>query len=359
MALLTILTINVGSSNLKASLFDPNGHRKDFTFPFRNKTEALSLASVLIRLTDALHGCKPDVISHRFVHGGDITDAARRIDTTEGNRLESISHLAPLHMPKSLEGVDYCAKIFNVPQVACFDTAFHTTLPEIAYRLPIPQHLNIRRYGFHGLNYAYITKQLPKHLGTKATGHIIIAHLGSGASLCLLDHLKSVDTTMGYTPAGGIPMATRSGDIDPGVMLALAKQFSPEALTKLTFEQMGLFALSDQKSTDVAILENDNSDSAQFALAYFARQIRAQIGALAAKAGGIDALVFTGGIGEHSALIRSLVCKELAFLNLKLDTAANQIHATALHQPDTKPILIIPANEESEMAALTQQIFYA
>ncbi len=352
MALLSVLTINIGSSSLKASFFDQAGNREDFTFTYANTAHKNPLTSALEELLSTVKHFKPDIIGHRFVHGGDVADAARLIDETECKRLESISHLAPLHMPKSLQGVAFCASHFDAPQVACFDTAFHTTLPELAYRLPIPKQFSIRRYGFHGLSYAYIAKQLPSLLGHLATGRVIVAHLGSGASLCMLTNLVSVDTTMGYTPAGGIPMATRSGDIDPGVMLALAKQLPYESLCKLTYEQMGLYALSDQTSADVASLIKDNSAQAKFAINYFARQIRAAIGAMAAKFGGFEALVFTGGVGEHADTIRADICKELAFLGVELNEAANKAHATALHCPDTKPVLIIPCDEEREIAAL-------
>lgn len=356
MATLSILTINVGSSNLKACLFAPHGARQDFKFTYIENGETQSLESALSQLKSSLQDIKLDAIGHRFVHGGESNDPAKLINNTERARLDSIIHLAPLHMPKSLQAVDFCADAFGVPQVACFDTAFHATLSEVAYRLPIPQHLNIRRYGFHGLNYAHIAKVLPQHIGDIAKGHIILAHLGSGASLCMLQNLKSADTTMGYTPAGGIPMATRSGDLDPGVMLRLAKQLTYEELSQMTYEKMGLLALSDGISADIATLEKIKTKSAKFAVEYFSRQVRAEIGALAAKFGQVDALVFTGGIGEHSPLIRSLICKELRLLNFEIASTENAINATQISSPTSKPILIIPADEESEIAALSSNL---
>ena len=178
---------------------------------------------------------QPDLIGHRFVHGGEISDAARLIDASEQKRLAGISYLAPLHMPSNLLGVDLCATRFDCPQIACFDTAFHATLPELAYRLPIPQALKLRRYGFHGINYAYVAQQLPAFLGKAAQGRIVVAHLGNGVSLCLLENLHSIDTSMGYSAAGGIPMATRSGDLDPGVMLELAKRYDETELSELVY----------------------------------------------------------------------------------------------------------------------------
>jgi len=352
MALLNVLTINIGSSSLKASLFATNGNRRNFHYDFTSQNKDV-LNHTLEALLVHLNGSQIDRIGHRFVHGGNVTDLARVIDDIERARLQTISHLAPLHMPKNLQAVDFFANHLMLPQVACFDTAFHATLPEIAYRLPIPQHLNMRRYGFHGLNYAYVAKQLPSLIGNLAQGRVIVAHLGSGASLCVLENMKSVNTSMGFTPAGGIPMATRSGDLDPGVMLALAKQHSYEDLSTLVYEKMGLFALSNEESGNVATLIKSKSVHAQFALKYFARAIRGKIGEYAAQFGGFDALVFTGGIGEHCAYMRNLICEELAFLNIVLDLRANTLNSNKLHMPGSKPILLIQADEESEIARLT------
>ncbi|MGB2831789.1 MAG: acetate kinase [Methylotenera sp.] len=350
MAGLTILTINSGSSSLKASLFLANGERRNFRY-----------ADVHIKSFDALlrdlGKTQPDLIGHRFVHGGEITDAARLIDASEQKRLASISYLAPLHMPSNLLGVDLCATRFDCPQIACFDTAFHATLPELAYRLPIPQAVKLRRYGFHGINYAYVAQQLPAFLGKAAQGRIVVAHLGNGASLCLLENLHSIDTSMGYSAAGGIPMATRSGDLDPGVMLELAKRYDETELSELVYQQMGLLALSDGESSDMATLINSKSINARFAVEYFARQVRAAIGGFAAKSGGIEALVFTGGIGEHSAQVRAMICDALAFLGFNLNETANQSHFTQLNTPASKPILIIPADEEAEIARLVNNLF--
>lgn len=365
MAKLNILTINSGSSSLKASLFLKNGERKNYRYEHadgshsQNKTQAFRTL-----LHDLAHDPgiieKTLIIGHRFVHGGEITDAARLIDASEYARLKNITHLAPLHMPGNLLGVDLCAselgKSFNLIQIACFDTAFHATLQEIAYRLPIPNKLHLRRYGFHGLNYAYVARQLPKLIGEVSKGRIVIAHLGSGASLCMLENLKSTDTSMGYTPAGGIPMATRSGDLDPGVMLTLAKQYSETELSALVYQQMGLLALSDGESSEMSVLTASNSKQARFAVEFFSRQVRAAIGAYAAKSGGIDALVFTGGIGEHSALIRTLICNPLAFIGFNLDEKANQLHAPELNTLNSKPILLIPADEEAEIAKLSTEL---
>ncbi len=349
---MNILTINSGSSSLKASLFKKDGTRRNFRYEHIGHGFPHDHAEAFQALMQDLGADRPDIIGHRFVHGGEITDAARLVDHTERERLESITHLAPLHMPGNLLGVDLGFQHFDVPQVACFDTAFHATLPEMAWRLPIPQDLGMRRYGFHGINYAHVARVLPEILGETARGNIIVAHLGNGASLCLMQDLKSVDTSMGYTPAGGIPMGTRSGDLDPGVMLELAARYDEIALYDLVYHRMGLLALSDGESNEMSDLLSSDTPAAAFAVAYYSRQVRAAIGAYAAKAGGIDALVFTGGIGEHAAEVRKQVCQPLGFLGLAMDDLANGRHATCLHADGSRPILMIPADEEVEIARL-------
>lgn len=338
-----ILTLNSGSSSLKASLFRAEGTRQDWHYANLGQT---GLAQAFAALLNDLGAIKPDAIGHRFVHGGDISDAARLLDAAELARLRNITHLAPLHLPGNLLGVELCQTHFAAPQIACFDTAFHHTLPALAQRLPIPQSLGIRRYGFHGLNYAYIASQLPSLLGAIAHRRIVVAHLGAGASLCLLDDLKSVDTSMGYTPAGGIPMGTRSGDLDPGVMLELAQRYTAQQLSDMVYHQMGLLALSNGESSEMSVLLSSDSTSAKFAVDYFCQQVRAAIGAFAAKAGGIDALVFSGGIGEHAPEIRARICEPLAFLDFSLNPEANHSNQTAIHEDGFKPVLQIAANEE-------------
>ena len=193
-------------------------------------------------------------------------------------------------------------------------------------------------------------------IGNTAYKKVIVAHLGSGASLCLMENLQSIDTTMGYTPAGGIVMGTRSGDLDPGVMLELAKRYNPEQLGDLVFHKMGLLALSNGESAEMQDLLASPSKDARFAVEYFCRQVRAAIGALAAKAGGVDALVFPAGIGEHSAQVRHTICDPLGFLGFILDDAANAAHAARIEQSKSKPIMIIPADEEIMMRDLCMNL---
>jgi len=351
-----ILTINSGSSSLKASFFAEDGSRRNFRYEHLGACAPHSHAEAFNQLMTELGDDMPAAVGHRFVHGGEIADAARLVDSAEQTRLESIAYLAPLHMPGNLLGVELCRRHFDAPQIACFDTAFHATLPELAWRLPIPRELGLRRFGFHGLNYAHIASVLPGMIGDIARGRVVVAHLGSGASLCLMENLKSVETTMGYTPAGGIVMGTRSGDLDPGVMLELAKRYDAEELSDLVYHHMGLIALSDGQASEMSALVESRSHAASFALEYFCRQARAAIGALAAKAGGIDALVFTGGIGERASLIRYMICSPLKFLGFKLNHHANHDHDEVLNAQDSKPILKIAADEEGMIRKLVEQL---
>ncbi|MDR3390986.1 MAG: acetate kinase [Sulfuriferula sp.] len=351
-----ILTVNSGSSSLKASLFRSDGSRQDFRYEHIGQGFPHDHREAFDALMHDLGADRPAAVGHRLVHGGKITSPARLIDDAERARLDDIIPLAPLHLPGNLLGVDLCRERFTVPQVGCFDTAFHATLPPEAQRLPIPDTLGLRRYGFHGINYAHIARRLPELLGDAASGKIVVAHLGNGASLCLLDKLQSVDTTMGYTPAGGIPMGTRSGDLDPGVMLTLAEHYDPAQLSDLVYRRMGLIALSDGESSDMAQLLTSRSRAARFAVDYFCRQVRGAIGALAAKAGGIDGLVFTAGIGEHAAPVRAEICAPLAFMGFRLDTVANDGNAGRIHADGSKPVLVIPADEEGMIRSLVNDL---
>lgn len=347
----TILTINSGSSSIKASLFKSDGVRRNFLYEHLHE-HAPAFDQLMCDLGDD----KPDLIGHRFVHGGEITDAARLVDITERARLQAIIALAPLHLPGNLLGLDLCHQHFDVPQIACFDTAFHTSMPKIARRLAISEEFGLRRFGFHGLNYAYIASQLPDILGAAANGKIVIAHLGSGASLCMLDKLQSIDTTMGYTPAGGITMGTRSGDLDPGVMLELAKRYDATQLSDIVFHQMGLLALSNGESSEMSELISSSTAPAKFAVNYFCRDVCGAIGALAAKTGGIDALVFTGGIGEHAPEIRRNICAQLEFMRFSLNRDANLSGSTILQHTKSKPILLISADEEAMIRRLCLEL---
>ncbi len=347
-----ILTINVGSSSLKSSAFLANNQRIDYQYKLDSKDFRQSLENALNELLNETSEYKFNIVGHRFVHGGDIQEPCRLLTRTEIQRLENITNLAPLHLPNNLFGINYLSARLTVPQVACFDTAFHSTLPKLAWKLPIPDRYGMRRYGFHGLSYSHIAGKLPDLLGDVANKNIVIAHLGSGASLCLLKNLQSVDTTMGYTPAGGIPMATRSGDIDPGVILELSKSLSYDDLSDLIYHGMGLISLSNGESASMQALLASGTQQAKFAIEYFANHVSAQIGAYAAQAGGLDAIVFTGGIGEKSSVIREMVCEPLAFMGVALSKDANQTHQQFISKKTSKPLLVLEADEEAEIARL-------
>lgn len=350
-----ILTVNSGSSSLKASLFNPAG-RQDFYYGPIGEASLPDHRSAFNRLLEDTAAAKPGLVAHRITHGGDAAEPARWLDTAERARLEALVPLAPMHQPTNLLGVDLCAERFAVPQIACYDTAFHHGMPLLSRRYPIPANLPFRRYGFHGLSYAHIARQLPAKLGPAATGRVIIAHLGSGASLCLLNHMRSIYTTMGLTPLGGVTMATRSGELDPGVVLALNRLYPDAELQDLLYHQSGLLALSGNLSGDMRTLLASDLPEARFAISYFCRSISMAIGSMAAIAEGIDALVFTGGIGEHAPLIRARICHGIGFLGIRLDSRRNQRNVGRLHAEGALPVWRLAADEEAEMARLAGQL---
>jgi acetate kinase len=279
----------------------------------------------------------PVAVGHRVVHGGPELRTHQLITSRVVDQLRAATHFAPLHIPQALRLIAAAQSIFpSAAHFACFDDAFHRTIPEIASHLPLPQRYfdaGIRRYGFHGLSYESLVHQFGAQLPERA----IFAHLGNGASLCALRNRVSVDTTMGLTPTGGIPMGTRSGDLDPGVFLYLLRneKLGADELEDLLNHQSGLFALSSGES-DVKALEERihcNDPHAALALNIFAVSVRKVIGAYVALLGGVDLLVFTGGIGEHSDQIRSLATDGLEFLGLTADK-----------------IQVVPTEEEPQIA---------
>ena len=283
------------------------------------------------------HSDMPVAVGHRVVHGGPKLRTHQRITPQVLEELRAATHFAPLHIPQALALIDAAQKIFpSAAQFACFDDAFHRTILEVAARFPLPRSYfdaGIRRYGFHGLSY----ESLVHHFGPSLPRRAIFAHLGNGASLCALQDGASIDTTMGLTPTGGIPMGTRSGDLDPGILLYLLRQekFDADRLEDLLTHQSGLFGLASGES-DVKALEERaraNDPEAILALDVFATAVRKMIGAYMALLGGVDVLVFTGGIGEHSERIRSASTAGLESLGLTADR-----------------IQVVPAEEEQQMA---------
>lgn len=377
----SILVINTGSSSLKFGLYaEQNGDERQL---LDGLADGVGRAESKIELKDArgrvlqseqiavashrdaferaarwlaqLSPGKPVAIGHRVVHGGPRLVAHQRITPAVLDDLRSCVHFAPLHIPLAIELIEQAARVYpGVPQFACFDTAFHTTIPEAAARFAIPRNLfdeGIRRYGFHGLSYESIVHQLRRELPNR----MVIAHLGNGASLAAVKEGRSVDTTMGLTPTGGIPMATRSGDLDPGVLLFLmrVKQLNADSLEALLNHDSGLMALSGGKSDmrDLEAAADRGDRKAQLAMEVFCTSVRKVIAAYAAVLGGLDMLVFAGGIGEHSARVRSTVCNGLDFLGVSLDAPSNQSHRGTISAGGSKVCVgIIAAEEDVQIA---------
>jgi acetate kinase len=299
-----------------------------------SQSDALSALAAAIR--EHVH-TTPLAVGHRVVHGGPNLRSHQLITPQVLDELRAATHFAPLHIPQALSLIASAQATFpSAAQFACFDTIFHQTMPEVASHLPLPQRYfdaGIRRYGFHGLSY----ESLLHHFGEKLPERAIFAHLGNGASLCAVRNKVSIDTTMGLTPTGGIPMSTRSGDLDPGVILYLLRneKYSADELEDLLNHRSGLFALSLGESDVKALVARAQSRESQATLALdiFAISVRKVIGAYAALLGGVDLLVFTGGIGEHSEYIRSAITNGLEFLGLPADK-----------------IQVVPAQEEKQIA---------
>lgn len=299
---------------------------------------------------------------HRIVHGGADYTVPVRVDARVLAGLEKLIPLSPLHQPHGLAGIRALARLRpDLPQVACFDTAFHHTLPPHARCFALPREFEargIRRYGFHGLSYEYIAGVLPEHLGDAADGRVVVAHLGNGASLCALRARCSVETSMSFTPLDGIPMATRCGALDPGVLLHLlrAEGLSPAELDELLHHRAGLLGVSGL-SGDVRTLLQSGDPRAAEALELFAYRTAQAVAAHAVALGGLDALVFTAGIGEHAAPVRAAICRQLSWLGLDLDEAANARHGPCLTTPSS-PVSawVIPTDEEAVIARHTRAL---
>jgi acetate kinase len=307
-------------------------------------------------------GGKLSAIGHRVVHGGVDFTKPVRIDAAVLARIAALTPLAPLHQPKNLAPIHaWRRRRPDLPQVACFDTAFHRGHGELADRFAIPDALygeGVRRYGFHGLSYEYIAQRLPEVLPAIAKGRIIVAHLGNGCSLCVIKDGQSVDSTMGFTALDGIPMGTRPGALDPGVVLYLMREKGMDAVAieHFLYHQCGLKGLSGI-SNDVRLLEASAEPMARLALDHFVYRITKEIGALAAVLGGIDALVFTAGIGENGAEMRRRIVTGSAWLGLAIDEAANRARQLDLSANAGGPrVLMIPTDEELMIARHTRAV---
>ena len=320
--------------------------------------EAATAVSVALDLLSEAAREAPVAVAHRVVHGGDRHLEATPIDDRVVADLESVTALAPLHQPAALAGIRVArARWPSLPQVACFDTAFHAGLPEVARRFPLPASVTgpeVRRYGFHGLSYAHVMRIL----GQPPPARLVIAHLGGGSSLVAVAAGRPVDTTMGLTPTGGVPMGTRTGDLDPGLLFYLARRhgLSIDALEQLCDREAGLRGLGGTADMRALLAAAPRDPAAALAIAVFATGVRKAIGAYAAVLGGLDVLVFTGGVGAHAPAIRAAVCRDLAFLGVELDPAANERGGPEIGTPGAGAtrVLAMPADEEREMARQTR-----
>jgi acetate kinase len=394
---MAILSVNAGSSSLKFTVhplqggevqpsvltgniqgLEPGGTPElGWTFKGRAQRRALtvngddSFHAALLSLGELLSN-EADVpslqaVAHRVVHGGSMFRASVLVGDEVLDQLDRLNSLAPLHQPHNLEGIRAFRKAFaQLPQVACFDTAFHASLPELEYAFALPQALaeqGVRRYGFHGLSYQYISDTLQQRT-PQAQGRVLMAHLGNGASLCATLQGRSCATTMGFSALDGLMMGTRSGSLDAGVLLYLMERgWDHERLEKLLYRESGLLGVSGI-SADMRRLRADGSAAAQRAIDLFTHRVVRECGALTACLGGLDVLAFSGGIGEHDAVLREQVCARLGFLGVQLDEALN-LQAVgeavmAVHKPGSAvQVWVVPTDEGRVAAREAAQVIAA
>lgn len=354
-----VLVVNAGSSSLKLTLLDP----RDRTLAHRE----LATPRATIdqgELREALQSGlgEADVVGHRIVHGGERFREAVRIDDEVEAALRALTDLAPLHQPKSIAALDAVgAALPGVPPIACFDTAFHATLSPAAHTYALPagwrERWQVRRYGFHGLSHAWIARRVPELLERPAPGlRIVSCHLGAGASLCAIADGRSVDTTMGFTPLDGLVMATRSGSVDPGLLLWLLERtgLSERELAHALEHESGLVGLAGTADMREVLARAAAGDHvAQVALEVYLHRLRAGIGAMTASLGGLDVLVFTGGVGENSPEIRERAVRGLGFLGLAIDEGLNadvDVDADVTSSPAGASTFVVRAREDREIA---------
>jgi acetate kinase len=376
----TVLAVNAGSSSLKFAVFAPGeppprrargsverigqpraALRLDAAEP--REVAATDHAAALSLVVDALaaRGVGFEAVGHRIVHGGPRFVEPSTVTPSLLAELQRISPFDPEHLPAEIALIEAFARRFpRLPQVACFDTAFHRDLPRVSRLLPIPRKYEaegIRRYGFHGLSYAYLTRILAREPGG-VPPRLVIAHLGNGASVAAIRNGTSVDTTMAFTPTAGLPMSRRSGDLDPGLVAYLARTegMTPEQFHDMVNSRSGLLGISETSSDVRDLLARETADvRAGEALAIFCYHVRKTIGAYAAALGGLDALVFSGGIGENAAVIRARVCDELGFLGIALDPVRNADHAAVI-STGRVTVRVMRTDEEVEIACSTWEV---
>lgn len=380
----TILCLNGGSSSLKFAVYRLSGAGEERIFTgaveaigqpmgkawlrsgdkelleengkFQDHTAAIKKMFAALREQGVE---KLAAAGHRIVHGGPRFTVPQRINARLKEALKELIPFAPLHLPSQVAMVEAVEAHFpDLPQVACFDTAFHSGMPEVAQRFALPQKLweqGIRRYGFHGLSYEYVVNKLGRELGRRA----IIAHLGNGASMVALKDGLSMDTSMGLTPTGGFIMGTRTGDLDPGVLIHLLKAgYSADQLEELVDHEAGLLGVSGQTSDMKTLLEKSQTDKAAgLAVEMFAYQVRKFIGAYAAVLNGLDTLVFTGGIGERAAEVRVKICLGLEYLGITLATEANDRNSELISLPASKcTVRVIQTDEDLMIVRHTREV---
>jgi acetate kinase len=299
---------------------------------------------------------------HRVVHGGRYHLAPAKVTDTLLGELETLVQLAPLHQPHNLAAICYVAAFApDLPQIACFDTSFHRTQDRLATQFALPRAMTdqgIIRYGFHGLSYEYIASVLPSHLGVRANGRVIVAHLGNGASMCAMKDGRSVATSMGFTALDGLMMGRRCGALDPGVVLYMMDHMNlaSDEITQVLYKESGLLGVSGI-SNNMSTLQASDAPEAREAIELFCYRAASELAALTTTIGGLDALVFTAGIGENSALVRSLICERLKWMGLDLDKDANDANAVRINAADSNvDVLVIATNEESIIANATQRL---
>ncbi|HEY8073330.1 MAG TPA: acetate/propionate family kinase [Labilithrix sp.] len=367
-----VLSLNAGSSSLKFALFAAEGDalaegavervgdtggkawirrggdRREIARDFADHAAALATARAMLAEAGVP---APTVVGHRVVHGGPRLVEPTFVDAAVLAELEAVVPLAPLHLPASIAAIRAVgAEPAAPPQIACFDTAFHARLPELARRLPLPARFDdagVRRYGFHGLSYELVMSVL----GAAAPARLVIAHLGNGASLAAVRDGSPIDTTMGLTPTGGVPMGTRTGDLDPGVIFYMQRAFGldVDAIERVIDRESGLVGIAG--SSDMKTLLARSDARAELAVATFSYGVKKAIGAFAAALGGIDMLVFTGGIGEHAHQIRARVCEGLDVVGIRLDRARNESGEGIVSAEASRCIVRVVATDEDRMIA--------
>ena len=382
-----ILTINGGSSSIKFALFEAGDSLRrilegaidrigrpapdfavkgldradNFSRPMTAPDHTVAVSTLMDWVEERLGHDALTAVGHRVVHGGPKYSEPQRITAEMVEELHRLSPFDPKHLPEEILLTEAFHRRFpDLPQVACFDTAFHHDLPRVARLLPIPRRYEaqgVRRYGFHGLSYAFLMGELARLAGTEAAqGRVILAHLGNGASLAAVRDGKSIDTSMGFTPTAGVPMSTRSGDLDPGLVWYLARMenMSAKQFNEMVNSQSGLLGISETSSDMSDLLNRETRDvRASEAIALFCYQVKKWIGSFAAALGGLDTLVFSGGIGEHAPVVRARICDGLGFLGIELEEKRNAANEGVISAATSRVAVRVIRTDEERMIAET------